>query len=267
MYKSIEQQLDKIFKKWYERMYPGKSYLVNDKDKEPFTKDGIMFNENIPADEIENKWEHSSRRILFLLKDQNQKGDIKWPEDIRYWFKRTEIDDDKSIAQKNKNMNLQDPFFQKLAFMLWGFSKIDKNNDWWPVEVEMHFKEVKEFFNTQPYALIECKKLPGGGKVYDSEIKKHINGYGDLLKLEIETLNPNIIICMSGPGHHFALNDLFNKEELENCSNNVHIYRKNGKEILIIFSYHPSHPDYNYGKLMDNCRSFIQNNFSAEAIR
>lgn len=164
-------------------------------------------------------------------------------------------------------MNLQDPFFQKLAFMLWGFSKIDKNNDWWPGEVEMHLKEVKEFFNTQPFALIECKKEPGGPKVAENILRYHINKYGDLLKQEIETLNPNIIVCMSGSGHHFALNDLFNNNELEFCSKNVHIYRKNGKEILIIYSYHPSHSDYNYGKLMDNCRTFIQNNFYAEAIR
>ena len=117
MYKSIEQQLDKIFKKWYERMYPGKSYL-----EEPFTKDGIMFNENIPSDEIENKWEQSSRRILFLLKDQNQHSDNneKWPEDIRYWLKRTEIDDDKSIAQKKKKYESSGSIFSETGIYAMG---------------------------------------------------------------------------------------------------------------------------------------------------
>ena len=266
MEKSIEARLEEIFKEWYERMYSEKSYLED--KKEPFTKDGILFNENIPANIIEDMWKLSSRRVLFLLKDQNQKGKDKWFEDIRDWLRVTEFDrdkehnknSDKSITQKEKNKNLQDPFMKKLAYLLWGLSKIDKNNDWWEGEIDMHLDKVREFYNTQPFALIECKKLPGGGKVDDTEIRTHITTYKDLLKREIETLEPNIIVCMSGPGYHFALNDLFKKDDLESYGKNVHVYRKNGKETLILYSYHPSHPQFSYDNAMYHYREYLKKN-------
>lgn len=270
MENSINAKLEEIFKEWYGEMYPDKPYFV-----EPFTKDGIMYNENIPANEIENKWNNSSRRVLFLLKDQNQKGG-KDPEDIRDWLRVTDFDRDKeknknseqAIIRKEKNKNLQYPFIRKLAYLLWGLSKIDKNNDWYDDEVNKHFDEVKQFFNTQPFALVECKKLPGGGKVKNSEVKWHIKNYGKHLKKEIKVIDPNIIVCMSGnDGHDFLINQLCVNGELETCSNNVHIYRENGKETLIIFSYHPSCSRYNYGDFMYNCRDIIKNNFSAEAIK
>lgn len=270
MEKSIEARLEEIFKEWYDEI------RKNEGDDKKFTKDGIMFNENIPVNEIEDIWKKSSRRVLFLLKDQNQNDEKKWSEDIRYWLRVTELDRDKehnkkseqTIIRKEKNKNLQYPFIRKLAYLLWGLSKIDKNNNWYDDEVNKHFDEVKQFFNTQPFALVECKKLPGGGKVKNSEVKRHIKKYGEYLKNEIKVIDPNIIVCMSGnDGHHFLINQLCVNGELETCSKNVHIYRENGKETLIIFSYHPSCSRYNYGDFMYNCRDIIKNNFSAEAIK
>ena len=47
-----------------------------------FTRDGLMYN-SLPNEQNENFWFSSSKRVLFLLKDQNQQGMEKWDEDIR----------------------------------------------------------------------------------------------------------------------------------------------------------------------------------------
>lgn len=50
-----------------------------------FTRDGLMYN-SLPNEQNENFWFSSSKRVLFLLKDQNQQGMEKWDEDIRWWL-------------------------------------------------------------------------------------------------------------------------------------------------------------------------------------
>ena len=41
-----------------------------------------MYN-SLPNEQNENFWFSSSKRVLFLLKDQSQQGMEKWDEDIR----------------------------------------------------------------------------------------------------------------------------------------------------------------------------------------
>ena len=129
-----------------------------------------MYNKN-PLGQNEEAWFSSRNRILFLLKDQNQDGAEKWDEDIREWLIDTEKDTAKHHKTKEANRNLETPFLRNLAFLLWGLSKADKDNPWWYGEVAQHFDEVKDFFNTQPFAIVECKKQPGDGKLNDKELK------------------------------------------------------------------------------------------------
>lgn len=233
MNKSIEQKLDVLFAEWESRM-------KTDDNTSHFTRDGLMYN-SIPNEQNEDTWFTSSKRVLFLLKDQNQKGKEKWDEDIREWL--TDTVNDKTechLKIKETNRNLTPRLIRNLAYLLWGLSKADKDNHWWYDEVTKHFEEVKDFFNTQPFAIIECKKQPGGGELDDKELKRHLDVYGDLLKREIDILSPTMIVCAGGPIYDFAIHKLYRQEELMTIEGHKEMCYHMPTGTLILFSYHPS---------------------------
>lgn len=298
MENSINAKLEEIFKKWYDKIRKTEGnesiyddyYSENNEKKQPFTKDGIMFNENIPADKMEDMWKLSSRRILFLLKDQYQDGNPKWFEDIRDWLRVTEFDRDtehnekseQAIIRKEKNKNLQYPFIRKLAYLLWGLSKVNKDtvDDWPEGNVNKAFKDgrLKEFFNTQPFALVECKKLPGGPQLDDNVLIDNlkIDKYGGFLRQEIDTLKPNIIVCSGNRIFEFVAKyyseikdtnepqtyggkyELGDGTIVRNLTTCLKYYP--GSKTVVINSYHPSAPvGWKYfEKVMSPFRAFIR---------
>ena len=131
-------------------------------------------------------------------------------------------------------------FIRNLAYLLWGLSKADKDNPWWYDEVTKHFDEVKDFFNTQPFAIVECKKQPGGGKLDDKKLKQHLADYGDLLKREIEILSPTMIVCAGGPTYDFVIKKIYPQEELITIEGHQEMRLHTPTGTLIFFSYHPS---------------------------
>ncbi|MCQ2199041.1 MAG: hypothetical protein MJZ19_04890 [Paludibacteraceae bacterium] len=251
----INEELEKIFVVW-------KNKLKENGDGEFFTKDGILRQNNKSDEQIEQEWFSSSKRILILLKDQNQYGELKWDEDIRDWLKDTETDNSRVLEQKQKNRNLEIQFTKRIAFLLWGLSKMDEGCKWWCNEVVMHIDEVKKFFNTQPFALVECKKVPGGGFLNDRTLKKHLQRYGALLKNEIDILNPNIVVCTSPYIYDFVVSS-FPKESIFTIDghNSIRISKDGQKETIILCSYHPSvrkSDEYFYEGVMDHYREYIQ---------
>lgn len=284
MEESIEARLDEIFKEWYDEIHKKEG------DDKKFTKDGIMFNENIPVNEIEDIWKKSSRRVLFLLKDQYQHEEKKWPEDIRDWLRVTDFDrnkdrnngNNKAVTQKEKNKELQSKILRKLAYLLWGLSKVNKDtvDDWPEGNVNKAFKDgrLKEFFNTQPFALVECKKLPGGPQLDDNVLIDNlkIDKYGGFLRQEIDTLKPNIIVCsgkiifefvvkyystydnIKDPqiyGGDYVLENGYKVPKLTTC-----LWYHPEKNLVVINSYHPSAPvGWKYfEKVMSPFRAFIR---------
>ena len=130
----INKQLDELFKYWkFKSKYLG--------DTEAFVSDGIMRNT-----ENDFSWHEKPIRIAFLVKD-NPDGE----QDTRDWL------------QFKKNQNLSFTFIHKIANLFYGLSKATDANDasWWFGEIEQHQEDVKDFFNTEPFAFIECKKQPG----------------------------------------------------------------------------------------------------------
>lgn len=233
MNKSIKHELEVLFAEWEARMKA-------DDNTSHFTRDGLMYN-SIPYEQSEDTWFSSSKRVLFLLKDQNQKGKEKWDEDIREWLTDTVNDKSEShLKIKEANRNLAPRFIRNLAYLLWGLSKADIDTPWWYDEVTKHFDEVKEFFNTQPFAIVECKKHPGGGRLEDNELKKYLDVYGDLLKREIEILSPTMIVCAGGPIYDFAINKMYPQEEIISIEghNSIRFHIPTGT--FLFCSYHPS---------------------------
>jgi len=234
----IDEKLDNLFDEWKERMK--KNGDMN------FTKDGILRKNGISDTKILETWMESSKRIMFLLKDQNQEGK-KWDEDIRDW-----------LTTNDNTCNLGSAFIKNIAYILWGLSKADENNDWWYNEITMHFDEVKGFFNTQPFALVECKKQPGDGYLDDDVLKQHLSDYGDLLKQEIDILNPNIIVCTNQHIYDFVLKK-YPQEELECVEghNSIRFHPLSGT--IILCSYHPSAWNVDvYEGIMWHYRAFLK---------
>lgn len=250
MNNNINYELELLFARWQERM----------EKKDCFTKDGILYKNDLSEDEAIIKWTEASKRVLFLLKDQHQFGKQKWIEDIRYWLKDVDWDNKNWNAQACANRNLKSKFFKNIAYILWGLIKADKNNDWLYQEVENHHNEVKEFLANQPFALVECKKDPGGPICRNPILRQHIKTYGDLLKEEIAVLNPNMIVCTNGIIYDFILK-MYSEDELVSIEGKKSIRFHPNSGTLIFCSYHPScrkSPNEIYEGVMDHYRAFLK---------
>lgn len=252
MNKNIKKELENLFAEW--------EYRMKDTDcTSHFTRDGLMYN-SIPNELNETSWFSSSKRVLFLLKDQNQIGEEMWDEDIREWLINTPNDTTESRQKiKEANRDLAPRFIRNIAYLLWGLSKADNDNPWWYDEVTKHINEVKDFFNTQPFAIVECKKQPGGGKLVPKELKRHLHDFGDLLKREIEILSPTMIVCASHYIYDFVLK--MYPQKLINIEGHKEVHYHKPSGTLIFCSYHPSDRKSNsniYEGVMDHYRVFLK---------
>lgn len=245
--------LDELFDVWRSKMAEIEKGELN------FTKDGLLYKNHQTIEQTESVWQQSAKRVLFLLKDQNQKDEIKWDEDIRYWLKDRDCDRPQDLENKRKNRELANSFIKCLAYQFWGIIKADLENDWWYEEVEMHHKEVVELFNNLPFAFVECKKIPGDGNLRPSVLKHHLRNYGSFLKQEIEILNPNIIVCTSQQSYDFVLKMYPN--EFVGLDGNMNFRYHPEKKLLVIYSLHPSARKSNkgiYDNFMNDYRQYIQ---------
>lgn len=192
---NIGDELETLFKEWKDRLGTH------------FTKDGVMYRNGKTNEQVEQEWLASPKRVAFLLKDQNQGKDGTWNEDINLWLKDVDLEDpnkrDKWNASAKANRNIKNRFLKNIAYILWGLVKADNNDDRCFSETKKRHNEVKDFFNSQPFALIECKKDPGGSNLDTKILCHHLDTYGDLLKKELDILHPNIIVCCGGSSEIF----------------------------------------------------------------
>ncbi len=182
-----------------------------------FCRDGLMYKYGDKKNDVDELWDKSKNRILFLLKDPKE-----YSGDSREWL------------QIEENQQLRSQFLKKLAYVLYGLSNVKdgKTADFWDITHE----QLVTCFNEIPFAFVESKKEAGKNEISGKELDKYINDYGDFLSDEINILKPNIVICFGGSQHHFALTKLFN--DVETIDKNIHI--DNETKTLIIYSYHPS---------------------------
>ena len=225
-----------------------------------YTTDGVMYHEGESEEQTIQKWLASPKRIAILLKDQHQFGNGEtWDEDIRYWLKSTEWGEKWNTIAAN-NRNLGNRFLKNIAYIIWGLMKADKDNDWQYNDVAAHHEEVKELFNTLPFAFVECKKYPGGPICNNAILIQHLNSYGNLLKKELEILNPNMIICTSGIIYDFVLRN-YPADELTVIPGHNSIRYHQKTDTLIFASYHPSARKSNatiYDGVMEHYRAFLK---------
>lgn len=235
MSNDINSQLDKeVLDEWRQKIEDNRE----EKDKH-FTSDGLMYYQR-SQEELTKAWETSQRRVFFLLRDQNQhrkSGEPTWNEDIR-----------ESYLKSEDNRELKTSFMQYLSYFLWSLSKVDVNNDWWFNEVTMHIEEVKKFFIAQPFALVECKKVPGEGSVDKKVVERHLHEYGDLLQKEIRILNPNIIVCAGGEIYDYMIHESYFHNGLVKENGGQNYYYSPSNDTVIIYSEHPGSQMYKGGR-------------------
>lgn len=238
--KNYNEQLDKLFKEWET------ASIANGEDV--ISKDGLMRKLNADVDEL---WDKSVKKVMFLMKDQPN----GWGDDTRNWLV---LPDDHPLAKRNRNAS--SIFLKRLALLLYGitYNIIDYGS--------VDEKATVKCFNEVPFAFVEAKKQSGETFVSDKIMNAYINKYKDFLLKEIAILEPNIIVCCGGPQYHFALNTLYNKENLECIDQNV--YFDKIKNVLLIYSSHPSRPGshadfyagvmYHYGKFLEKYPDFLK---------
>ena len=228
----LNEQLNELFCQW-------KRAMKNNAHGLYFTSDGLMYKEGITIEQTDKDWFDSPCRVMFIAKDNPG----EWSDDTRYWLRSTEDDMPKHKRHKSSNRNLSNLFLKRIAYLLWGIHHIDNDNPWWCDEVDLHFEEVKDFFNTQPFAFVEAKKMPGGSCITDKRLMHHLNIYGRFLYEEIEILRPTIIICFGSPILVAVKEFYADYQQIEivdaegQRSDNVYIPDLN---LLLLCSYHPS---------------------------
>lgn len=183
-YVKYNHLLSELFKQWIE------SY--NEEDRGRFCQDGIIL-KNDSSLNVDFLWEHSPRRVVFILKD--------CPDGTGYDTR--EMLTDKYGAEKGyKNRNLKVKFLRNLAKLLYGLiemslENVDEFNDKF---VNKRMPEVVKCWNAIPFAFIESKKLAGRKTVSEKAILDALKHDEVFLKNELDILHPNIIVCCNASG-------------------------------------------------------------------
>ena len=220
--------LDTLFKEWKN------SY--SEEDRKKFCEDGIMLKYDKSID-VDEQWEKSTRRIMFLLKD--------CPDGWGYDTRGMLIDEKKG----EENRTLKNKFTRNLAKILYGLQNKERN-EVHDKYVNEHMSDAERIWNTVPFAFIETKKLAGGKDVSSETIMKALTRDKLFLAKEIDILRPNIIVCFDGDNNIFKYitDEYFMgvKPSIEkryiydnakfNCCLNY--YEQNNT--VVVNSYHPS---------------------------
>lgn len=206
---NYNEKLNVLFEKW-------KAKSIENGEEKAFCEDGLMYKYGHDKNYVDELWDKSKKRILFLLKDP-----IEDSGDSRLWLNEPE------------NQQLRPIIMKKLAYILYGLSTVKdgKVADFGDITHE----QLVKCFNEIPFAYVESKKQEGTTVIKDKELDKYINRYKEYLTEEINILNPDIVICFGGPQHHFAVNDLYKDAEVID----KHIRLHKQTNTLIIYSYHP----------------------------
>lgn len=197
--KQLEQsyngQLNQLFQEWKA------SYPVEADAENKFCEDGLVIknkDENSDYD-INEEWEKSQRKIMFLVKDCPD----SWGYDTRRLLTGYEKDEN-SLKASSETRNLKQKFFKNLAKMLYGLNFMTDDYKGQELNDELQNNDkLIEAFNEIPFAYIECKKMAGGKSCSAKALEQSMNRDKEFFVKEIDILKPNIIVCCDYDGTIF----------------------------------------------------------------
>jgi len=227
-----------------------------------FCRDGLMYKGEIWSffSEKEGKkfwgrkngnedelWEKSNKKIMFLMKDTNGNPN----QDYREWLGRQH----KSIITHK--------FFKNIALWLLGLHSIRNDGYYIPFEKAIEPEFYSKAFDDIPFAIVNCKKESGGSQISDTILWHYCEQFGHFLKKQVETLQPNIIVCGGGTYStvlRIAKKIIYPELVFEKINNWIYYNKKN--DIVLINSYHPSARisyEQAYKGMMSSYSEFIRN--------
>lgn len=211
MTETINNQLDILFEEW-------KTTMEKNGDR-GFCYDGLIYRQG----KEDVLWKQSSRRILFLLKEQNDNDG----EDVREWTG--------SINGVSPNGN----FFNRLSAWLYGLTHITSST-YPPLSEAFDTTNQMKALREYPYAYVNLKKETGGAVASDSVVYDHASLYRDFLRRQLDILNPTIIVCGGEVVFRAARDLIFPDRKLEPVGDGgwVHICKRTG--LMVINSFHPT---------------------------
>jgi hypothetical protein len=249
---TLNQQLDKLFKEWNKKS-------IENGDSVFFVKDGIPYKPNAKEEGYECEiWNKIDKKVLFLLKDQNQGKDKNkfWNDDTRVWFRDENIKGHKSELFTKKH-------FKVLTYCLYGI-----------LNPTMEFQDINYIdainnFDIQPFAYVECKKQPGTKTCPSNLINSYLYKYKNYLEAEINILKPNIIVCSCQEIFDFVNNEILKesikkqsfKNDFDSHKRDTIIFHQEFNKLVVLIP-HPSTPglgyEYYYNFLMTPYKTAIK---------
>jgi hypothetical protein len=225
-----------------------KSYPLEEQKK--FCFDGLCCNGEITSEgknanigNEEELWNSSKRKIVFLMKDTNGNPG----EDYRAFPWRI----------------VTHPFFANIFRWLEGLSKVTK--DYLPSwDNEGYTPDYCKVVMTYPLAIVNCKKISGGNRVYNNTVWNYAKRDQQFLRKQIrDILAPNIIVCGGGSGTMLRIAKELIYPEYQDTfiefSPTVHYSQK--ANVLLLDSYHPSAPisdDIKIYGLIEELHNFLK---------
>lgn len=226
----INEKLNSLFECWKAEM--------NKAGHRGFCYDGLIYRNG-----EENKiWKNSTRRIVFLLKEQNDNDG----EDVREW------------SGSINGFSPNNRFYNRLSAWLYGLTHATATG--YPAR-SLAFDNHTQMkaLSSYPYAYVNLKKQSGGSRAKNREIKEHALLYKNFLRKQLDILDGKIIVCGGKVVFNIARDLIFS--DLIFTPINDWIYYNSTKELVLIDSFHPSDwtkpPEQMYDWMMEKFVGFL----------
>lgn len=208
--------------------------MWGDRMNDPITYDGVICN-----------GEDEKCDILYLLKESTCSGYHKYQaseKSKRSWFPKERTWD--FIQMTIDIINDKNLRIEKIWPELCCWTELYRNSEKPYLEMEKKYYqkyENEEYEILKNIAIVNIKKTAGESSSKDDLLTKAANTYGDLIKKEIELIDPEIIFC----GDTFEQARLIfgkkgSRRNRLDCGTEYFIANDGDKEYLFVDFYHPS---------------------------
>lgn len=263
------QEWREMYKKKYEEWYENKEF-----EDDMFCEDGLLYRgeHEIVVNELEKKkywvrrpgneteiWDNAKVRLLILTKDTPENSEQC---DVREEAGRKNPTDG-NIVTSGKY------FYKNLTMWSYALIRMLSGEKRETYEDLPDWDKLREYYETDPIARVNCKKEIGESTCADNVLKNHMEDFQEFLKTQINMYDANIILCC---GKDKSIKDFVNKyciSDLKEYSfsdyKEISLYFSPLTKKIIIHSYHPSmigrseeFLEKYYEKMMDVVEAFLK---------
>lgn len=218
--------------------------------KKPICIDGILFRGKFEY--IEDHWTRKSNgheildylnsffRVLAVTKDSNE--GVGENDDTTNLGVEWDIKTETLRNNKSEEICINATFaknYMRVICILMMYRSHSENEI---LEILADIDRCRSIWENAPIARINLKKQPGNGSINDSLLSSYISLYEDVLRKQIELINPTVIINSAGkPGMKFFKKTYKDLECIDKNYGNGRdkwIYADKNKRVIIIDIYH-----------------------------